>query len=79
MKNIKRTVSGINNNRNMFSNIMTDGIKVWADTFTDCNSYCQYTDKNIKCIGTWKTQLFGYGKIKITDINKMVEVYLYEK
>jgi hypothetical protein len=79
MKNIKRTVTDINANRDMFANILTDGIKVWADTFTDCNSYCQYTDKNIKCIGTWKTRMFGYSNIKMSDIKDMIKIYLYEK
>jgi len=73
IKGIKNAVSEINNNRQLCHNVVTDGVRVWVDSFADQNSWNSYIDKSVRCIGSWINYPLCYDNIKMLDIKKMLE------
>jgi hypothetical protein len=73
MKGLKKLVGEINRNHDLNVNIITDGSEVWGDFFSDGNSWNQYHDKTIKCVGKVRNEPFRGGKITMAQIMEMLE------
>ena len=78
IKGIKKAVSYINANRDMYHNVIlnTKTGTLHVDSFVDCNSYIAYSqDDDYWCIGSYASNFLKAGNITMADIKRMITCF----